>query len=304
MTRRSSRSPGTNPFQIGSLGPSFRQDRPQAWAVDGARTYFGTVPTYGTLGGALGWIDSPTSTPVSLRSPVPKESVVSIDGAGGVAFVGTSRWGGLGLDPRRGTGDRIRVRHHGAKGDLECPPRSGRPIDWLSFSSARPASCGACQVGRFFSLDPATGSLIRQLHLTTEAQPDTVTWSVAQLVEVDGLLLVASRGSLQAVDTDALTVTTIQAWRRGPEPGGGHERRRVLPDGVQALSAPPWSGTAEALGPISKVDAMATPLRLGILGAVSAGTWLRSTPSAWSPYTLRDSRSSARPPLRLHYRWR
>ncbi len=70
--------------------------------------------------------------------------------------------------------------------------------------------------GTLFQLDPATGSLIRQLHLTTEAQPDTVTWSVAQLVEVDGLLLVASRGSLQAVDTDASTVTTIQAGGVAP----------------------------------------------------------------------------------------
>ena len=67
-------SPETNPFQIGSLGPSFRQDRPQAWAVDGARTYFGTVPTYGTLGGALGWIDSPSPPPYRFVHPYPKKA--------------------------------------------------------------------------------------------------------------------------------------------------------------------------------------------------------------------------------------
>ncbi|WP_353951828.1 hypothetical protein V6K52_19740 [Knoellia sp. S7-12] len=202
--------PDTNPVQIGSLGPSFRQDRPQAWAVDGARTYFGTVPSYGTLGGAFGWIDGPDSTPVSMRSPVPNESVVSIAGRDGIAFVGTSRWGGLGTTP---TADNATVFAYDTR---------SRRVLWQTHPVERAQSISALTItssgrlwgvsgGTLFELDRATGTRIRQLHLTTDVQPDTVTWSVAQVVEVDGLLYVASRGSLHLVDPGSLTVTTVQA---------------------------------------------------------------------------------------------
>lgn len=202
-------APSTNPLQVGSLGPSFHQDRPQAWAVDGSRTYFGTVPTYGVLGGAFGWIDGATSTPVSVRSPLADESVVSIAGRDGVAFVGTSRWGGLGSTPTAGNAS------------VFAYDTTSKKVVWRSHPVAGAQAVGALVMtkggqlwgvsgGTLFQLDTRTGERIRQLRLSTAPQPDTVTWSAAQVMERHGLLYVAARGSVVAVDPGSLAVTMVQ----------------------------------------------------------------------------------------------
>ena len=228
----------TNPVQLGSLGPSFRQDRPQAWAVDGDRTYFGTVPTYGELGGAFGWIDGPDSTPQSLRSPVANESVVSIAGRDGVAYVGTSRWGGLGSEP---TSDNATAFAYDTRSKRVLwrthPVEGAQSISSLAVTAS--GRLWGISGGTLFELDRDSGERIRQFHLTTDAQVDTATWSVAQLMEVDGLLYVASRGAIQAVDPDSFTVTTVQSKGVAPNKMTALDGALYYPLGTTIVRATP-----------------------------------------------------------------
>ena len=64
------------------------------------KVFFGTVPDYGTLGGALVVIDGKTDAVEVHRNIVPDHSIVSLAYAGGMVVGGTAIRGGLGIDPK------------------------------------------------------------------------------------------------------------------------------------------------------------------------------------------------------------
>jgi outer membrane protein assembly factor BamB len=90
----------TNPRQLDELH-RVGQDRPMAvLAVPSlGRVFFGTVPDYGTLGGALAALD-PASDDIEVqRNLVKDQSIVSLACADGLIIGGTSVSGGLGIKP-------------------------------------------------------------------------------------------------------------------------------------------------------------------------------------------------------------
>ncbi|KGM11461.1 PQQ-binding-like beta-propeller repeat protein [Cellulomonas carbonis] len=196
---------GSNPAPIAELA-GIGQDRPQAWAVLGARTFFGTVPRYGELGGDLGIIDSLTATPRIVNEPVADQSVVSLAAYRGIVFGGTSRWGGLGIDPTTPT---ARVFAY----DLA----SGRKL-WEVAPAADVQSYGAVLVTPrgelwaaagpvLYQLNRGTGAVIRRIELSSLAQPSEVTWRNVDMEYVDGLIHLSAGPEIYAFDPATLRVT-------------------------------------------------------------------------------------------------
>lgn len=87
-----------NPIKIGQAAG---QDRPFAGVSvpDHNKMFFGTVPDYGVLGGALMDYDVNNNLMVQYNDIVTNQSIVSMAYKSGEVFGGTSVWGGLGIQP-------------------------------------------------------------------------------------------------------------------------------------------------------------------------------------------------------------
>jgi streptogramin lyase len=88
----------TNPKNLGSITG---QDRPFAYASVSSlnKMFFGTVPGYGRLGGAIVEYDVQTDNLSSTLNIIPDQSIVSLLYTNNELFGGTSVWGGLGITP-------------------------------------------------------------------------------------------------------------------------------------------------------------------------------------------------------------
>lgn len=91
-------SVGNNPKKIADI-PG--QSRPIATLAvpELNKIFFGTVPEYGHLGGALVVVDADTNAIKVHEGIVAKQSIVSLVYTGGALVGGTSIWGGLGEPP-------------------------------------------------------------------------------------------------------------------------------------------------------------------------------------------------------------
>jgi outer membrane protein assembly factor BamB len=89
-----------NPKQLESL-EHVDQSRPMsALGVPSLKkVFFGTVPEYGMLGGGLATVDGETDAVDFRRNVVENQSIISLTYANGQVVGGTSRSGGLGVEP-------------------------------------------------------------------------------------------------------------------------------------------------------------------------------------------------------------
>jgi hypothetical protein len=81
------------------LTTEYKQSRPFAWCNAGGRTFFGTIPEYGILGGAFGYITPSTGKVEVKRDIIPDHSIVSLQGYGDIVYGTTSVAGGKGSVP-------------------------------------------------------------------------------------------------------------------------------------------------------------------------------------------------------------
>ncbi|WP_022910601.1 hypothetical protein [Aestuariimicrobium kwangyangense] len=221
---------GSNPTLLVDLS-SQGQDRPQGWAVSGQRTFFGTVPAYGRLGGVLGIIDTPTSTPRIVPAPVKDQSVVSLAASGNVVYGGTSRWGGMGSTP---TTDTARLFAYDA---------STNRLLWSVAPAAGVQSYGAVLVAPdgklwaaagpvLYQLDRYSGRVLRRIMVNTLPQPVETTWKNVDLEYVNGLLYLAAIDRVYTIDPISLRVET-------PVPSGvTHRHLAVVGNDVYYPSGP------------------------------------------------------------------
>lgn len=199
---------GTNPALVTTLGPTHRQDRPLAWATAGSRTFFGTIPKYGVLGGVLGIFDGDSGTPRIVAEPVTDQSVVALAAAGDVVYGGTSRWGGLGATP---TQPSAKVFAYNAS--------TGRLL-WQVAPAAGTEAYGAVVIGpagtlwaaggtTLVELDPATGKTLRTVMLQSQGAQTTPVFRNTALASVNGLIYVVAAGRAYAFDPATLRVSVL-----------------------------------------------------------------------------------------------
>ena len=198
----------SNPEQIASLG-SIQQDRPVAWATSGDRTYFGTVPKYGLLGGALGWMDGDADTATIVRTPMAHQSIVSLAAQGHVLFAGTSRWGGLAATPKVDSAVLFAYDTDGKKVLWTMSP-ADRPQAISSVLLSESRQLWAVSGSRLLQIDPSTGETIRDMLLWPREATDGPTYSSTQMVELHGRIYVAGFGGVYEVDPATLRVAAVQ----------------------------------------------------------------------------------------------
>lgn len=197
---------GANPTPVTVLGPTYHQDRPIAWASSGTRTFFGTVPEYGVLGGVLGILDSTTGQPRIVREPVVDQGVVSLVASGNVVFGGTTRWGGIGATPTQPSAKVFAYDASTNKKLWEQEPMVGAQA-FGGLTMGPGGSLWAAAGPILFELDPRTGATLRKVMIYPEKAPNQVTHKNADLVYADGLLYVAA-GKVYALDPATLRVST------------------------------------------------------------------------------------------------
>lgn len=197
-----------NPLQVTALGPSMEQDRPVAWAVSGGRVYFGTVPKYGVLTGAIGWIDDDAARATSVRSPVQDQSVVSLAARGSVLYAGTSRWGGLGSTPRSGSGGIFAYDTERRQLLWSVPQPGAEAVSSMHLTGS--GQLWAVAGSDLIEVNPTSGETIRRLHLRAAFPTKTSVWAVTQLTESNGRLVLAAFGGLYTIDPTNLRVVAVQ----------------------------------------------------------------------------------------------
>lgn len=199
---------GENPRLVATLGPRLGQDRPIAWAVAGDRTVFGTIPQYGRLGGVLGWFDGAGTTPRTVWSPVPEQSIVALSASGSTVYGGTSRWGGLGVAPRASSAEVFAYDLETQRTLWHVAPLEGAQA-FAAVLVDRENRLWAATQTTLFELDRDSGSVLRRIPLLAVVEPDAPTYRTVDLAAADGTIVVATRGALYTVDVQTLAVATI-----------------------------------------------------------------------------------------------
>ncbi|WP_022910610.1 hypothetical protein [Aestuariimicrobium kwangyangense] len=213
---------GSNPTLVADLSGDL-QDRPQAWATSGGRTYFGTVPAYGHRGGVLGVIETPTSAPRVIEQPVPGQSVVSLAASGDIAYGGTSRWGGLGATPIKGDARVFAYDTRSGRLLWSVAPVSGAQ-SFGGMVLTHDGQLWAATGGTLVRLDPTTGRVMKTVVAAKLSQPERVAWRNVDLKEAEGRLYLAAGGSIHRVDLASGAVTT-------PVPSGVTHQLLAVVDG-------------------------------------------------------------------------
>jgi hypothetical protein len=161
---------GANPEQIFSLedNPNIagytNQDRPfaMAGAEDLQKLIVGTVPKNGMLGGALAvWDVKERGEPEVYWNVVPDQSIVSLAYRDGVAYGGTSIYGGLGSKEKAKEAELFAWDVAGKKKLYSLVPMPGKPA--ITQLLARPdGKIWGLAGGDIFVFDPATQRVVAQ----------------------------------------------------------------------------------------------------------------------------------------------
>jgi hypothetical protein len=84
------------------LTTNYQQSRPFAWCNAGGKTFFGTVPEYGVLGGAIGSINTSTNKVSKVtRNIIVDQSIVSLQGYDDLVYGTSSVAGGDDIVPTK-----------------------------------------------------------------------------------------------------------------------------------------------------------------------------------------------------------
>lgn len=197
---------GSNPKLIAQTKTS-NQDRPYAWAISGQRTFFGTVPTYGHLGGSLGIIDSATATP-RLVFPSKDRSVISLAAKGDVVFGGTSRWGGYGSTPTQKSATVFAYNAATNKKLWEITPEpNAQSVGGVAI--APNGNLWASIGWNLYEIGPNSGTVLRRLSLKPGSQPNRLTFKETGLQFVGPRLYTIVGDSMYSVDTTNLNVDFV-----------------------------------------------------------------------------------------------
>ncbi|OUM93801.1 MAG: hypothetical protein A9Z00_02475 [Thermobacillus sp. ZCTH02-B1] len=200
------RGPGANPERLFAIGEG--QDRPFAIASGDGFVFFGTVPDYGLLEGALTVYRPKTGEIRVLRGIVPQQSIVSLAYRDGVVYGGSSIAGGLGSRPVH---DRAELFAFDAReGRLLCRfapeiPGLGVPPKMIGELAVGPdgllwgIACGAV-----FAYERGAMRLVKSRVYFPGESPGSLYRPPALRFGPDGLLYAELAGKLVVIDPETL----------------------------------------------------------------------------------------------------
>ncbi|MFE7331304.1 hypothetical protein ACFU8W_41650 [Streptomyces sp. NPDC057565] len=199
---------GTRPAQLFSIGrySAYEQDRMFDVVSVGNKLVFGSVPNYGTLGGALVLADLDGNVEVH-RNVVQDQSVTALATRGTLVFGGTSVHGGLSTTPKATEAVLFIWDARTRKKVFETVPVPGDEIIH-SLLVDRHRLWGMSSTGVLFEFDLRTRTVVRAADV---GLPDTNTWGrLGKLHRHDDGRIYGNAGNkLFRVDPATLAVTIL-----------------------------------------------------------------------------------------------
>ncbi len=210
IVRLSTTAAGTTVAPAFELGE--KQDRPYAMREHDGRLLIGSIPDYGTLGGALTVIDLASGVKTVLRDIVPAQSVVGVAQKGDVIYGSTTIQGGLGVVP---TADEAKLFTVDAKtlkktGEFALKlPTGQRPTliggldigpDGLLWGSAD---------GWVFALDPRTLAYVKGANVFPEVTRFGMWRPVFTRWDASGFLYMNVAGRIVQIDPASVTTRVL-----------------------------------------------------------------------------------------------
>lgn len=200
----------TNPRHLGSI-PG--QDRPFAYAgiTDQNKMFFGTVPGYGRLGGALVEYDIHNDHLTSTEDIVEDHSIVALLYANDELYGGTSVWGGLGIQPIATEAKLFTVDPTNKIKTSEIVPVSGAKAITALLDGPDGHIWGMAD-GTLFIVDKISKNVVSSHELftvSTETKSKHVWKNAALVIHPSGRIFGVAYGEFFELDPVSKTKTTI-----------------------------------------------------------------------------------------------
>lgn len=184
------------------------QDRPYVQTTGGGKIYFGTIPYYGELGGALVAYDPASNTFDVHRHVVRNQSIVGLAYRDGKIYGSTSIRGGLGIDPTESeakmfvwdavSGEKLSEFTPDIPGAIKSPIM----ISGLTFD--KDGLLWAAADGILFAVDPGTQEVVKSKVI----YPGVTDYGMWRPIHLrwgnDGLLYTDLYGQLTILNPDTM----------------------------------------------------------------------------------------------------
>ena len=178
---------------------------------DNNTMFFGSVPEYGHLGGALVEYKSQTGSIDTHLDVVPQLSIVSLTKAGKIVIGGTSVWGGLGVLPARNEASIFGWDVAAKKKIFEIVPVVGAKAITALISDQKGIIWGVAD-GVLFSFNPANQTILSQqvIYPVSDQQKKVNVWhSVSMVLHPDNSIYLTGGGKMFKFDPVTKKVSTL-----------------------------------------------------------------------------------------------
>ena len=199
--------------QVGTGGT--KQDRPFAFAAGENKIFMGTIPTYGSLGGALSIYNIENKKRSTVYNIVNNQSIMGLAYKDGLVYGSTGIWGGYGIVPTE-TEAKIFVwdLKEGTKIREFVPviPGNTRPIMGIGDLSFGPDGLLWCSSkGLIFAIDPETMQVVKQVAVAGYSwYADIFTWKPTYIRwDKNGYMYTNPVGVLTVIDPETLNYKHI-----------------------------------------------------------------------------------------------
>lgn len=175
------------------------------------KLFFGSVPEYGLLGGALVEYDVLSEKIETFKNVVPKLSIVSLVNSGGYVFGGTSVWGGLGIQPDKNEASLFVWDPVQKKKTFELiPVENAKAI--TSLMNGPDGNIWGMADGVLFIFNPLTQKVIstHSVYEVNEERKKRAVWhEVSMVIHPSGDVYGTGGGKLFKINPNTKSVTTI-----------------------------------------------------------------------------------------------
>ncbi len=178
---------------------------------DNKTLFFGSVPEYGHLGGAIVEYNSETGEITTYSDVVPQLSIVSLATAQGIVIGGTSVWGGLGIAPAKTEASLFGWDPVTRKKSFELiPVENAKAI--TSLINGPDGNIWGIADGVLFIFNPMNRQIVSR-HLIYEVNAESKkanVWHDASLhIHPSGKIYGTGGGQLFSIDPDTKKVTSL-----------------------------------------------------------------------------------------------
>ena len=208
-TRDSWNLDGGNPRLLGAVEGQSRSFAVQA-VPDRQKVFFGMIPEYGQLGGALAAYDMKLDSVLDFGIPVSKQAISSLAYVGGKLWIGTTISGGLGVKPGSDEARLLCWDVERQEIAYQYIPIPGAPAI-TGLTTAPNGILWGVAGGQLFAFDPVKKKITTQITLYEQPPMGTHIWRSAFLAfSTPNELYLTVNNQLLKVDVKSKKVDVLQ----------------------------------------------------------------------------------------------